>query len=72
MAAHKHGVGFKTEESDTCISLFDGRLRFEGDGSSYSGFENRIGTAGGHVAFPPLTPPAPVNSVKTVYDSPPV
>ena len=42
MAAHKQGVGFMTEEEDLCISLFDGRLRFEGDGSSYSNFAYRI------------------------------
>ena len=42
MAARKQGVGFMTEEEDLCISLFDGRLRFEGDGSSYSNFAYRI------------------------------
>ncbi|CAN0208252.1 unnamed protein product, partial [Laminaria digitata] len=35
MAAHKHGAGFMTE-TNLCISLFNGRLKFEGDGSSYS------------------------------------
>ncbi|CAN0391720.1 unnamed protein product [Laminaria digitata] len=34
LAAHKHGVGFMTEKK-LCISLFNGRLKFEGDGSSY-------------------------------------
>ena len=34
IAAHKQGVGFTTEEKDLCISLFNGRLRFEGDESS--------------------------------------
>ena len=29
-------------EEDLRISLFDGRLRFEGDGSSYSNFAYRI------------------------------
>ncbi|CAM9400002.1 unnamed protein product [Laminaria digitata] len=43
MAAHKQGVGFMTEEEDVCISLFDGRLRFKGDGVS-------------PLAFPVLTP----------------
>ena len=42
MAARRRGVGFRTAESGMCISLFDGRLRFEGDGSSYSGFSCRI------------------------------
>ena len=42
MTAHRRGVGFKTEESGTRISLRDGRLRFEGDGSGYSGFGCRI------------------------------
>ena len=31
MAAHKLGVGFMIEEEGLCISLFNGRLRFEGD-----------------------------------------
>ena len=38
----RRGVGSTTEDSRTCISLFDGRLGFEGDGSSYSGFGCRI------------------------------
>ncbi|CAM9153268.1 unnamed protein product [Laminaria digitata] len=42
MAVHKQGIDFITEEEDLCISLFDGRLRFEGDGSSYSNFACRI------------------------------
>ena len=42
IAAHKQGVAFTTEEKDVCISLCNGRLRFEGDGSSYSGFAYRI------------------------------
>ena len=36
MAAHKQGVGFTAKEKDLCISVFNGRLRLEGDGSSYS------------------------------------
>ena len=42
MAAHKQGVGFTTEDEDLCISLDNERLRFESDGSSYSGFAYRI------------------------------
>ena len=42
MTAHRPGVGFKTEESGMRISLRDGRLRFEGEGSGYSGFGCRI------------------------------
>ena len=38
MAARKQRVGFMTENEGLCISLFDGRLGFEGDGSSYSNF----------------------------------
>ena len=34
MAAHKQGVRFTTKEEILCIYLFDGRLRFEGDGST--------------------------------------
>ena len=51
MAAHKQGVGFATEEKDSHISLFNGRLRFEGDGSSYSGFACRIEPDDGYVPF---------------------
>ena len=54
MAAHKQGVGFTTEEKDLCIFLFNGRLRFEGDGSSYSGFAYRIEPDDGYVPFPLL------------------
>ena len=42
MTAHRPGVGFKTEESGMRISLRDGRLRFEREGSGYSGFGCRI------------------------------
>ena len=58
MAAHKQGRGFTTEEKDLCIYLFNGRLRFEGDGSSYSGFAYRIESDDGYVTFP-LLPPNP-------------
>ena len=63
MAAHKQGVGFMTEEEGLCISLFDGRLRFEGDGSSYSNFAYRIEPDKGYVPFPLLTPSPPENRV---------
>ena len=52
MAAHKQGVAFTTEEKDLYISLFNGRLRFEGDGSSCSGFDYRIEPDHGYVPFP--------------------
>ena len=29
MAKHRRGAGCRTEEGGMCISLFDGRLRFE-------------------------------------------
>ncbi|CAN0295766.1 unnamed protein product, partial [Laminaria digitata] len=48
MAAHEHGVGFMTEKK-LCISLFNGRLKFEGDGSSYSSFACRIEPDDGYV-----------------------
>ena len=52
MAAHKQGVEFTTEEKDLYISLFNGRLGFEGDGSSCSGFNYRIEPDHGYVPFP--------------------
>ena len=52
MPAHKEGVGFMTEKEDLCISLFDGRLTFEGDGSSYSYLAHRIEPDNGYVQFP--------------------
>ena len=51
MAAHKQGVGFMTEDEGLCISPFDGRLRFEGDGSSYSNFACRIEPDNGYVCL---------------------
>ena len=42
MTSHRRGVGFKTEQRGMRISLRDGRPRFEGDGSGYSGFGCRI------------------------------
>ena len=70
MAAHKQGVGFTTEEKDLCISLFTGRLRFEGDGSSYSGFAYRIEPDDGYVPFPVLTPNPPEPCVEPGCDLP--
>ena len=61
MAPHKQGVGFTTEEKGLCISLFNGKLRFEGDGSSCTGFAYRIEPDDGYVPFPLLirNPPKP-------------
>ena len=70
MAAHKHGVGFMTEEEDLCISLFNGRLRFEGDGSSCFNFAYRIEPDNGHVPFPLLTPDSTENHAEINCDSP--
>ena len=56
MATHKQGVGFTTEDKDLCISLSNGRLRFVGDGSSYSGFAYGIEPDDGYMPFPVLTP----------------
>ena len=70
MAAHKQGVAFTTEEKDLCISLFNGRLRFEGDGSSYSGFAYRIEPDGGYVPFPLETPNPPETCVEYGCDFP--
>ena len=70
MAAHKQGVGFMTEDEGLCISLFDGRLRFEGDGSSYSNFACRIEPDNGYVPFPLLTPDPAENRGETGCDFP--
>ena len=70
MAAHKHGVGFMTEEEGLCISLFNGRLTFEGDGSSYLNFAYRIKPDNDCVPFPLLTPDSAENRAKTDCDSP--
>ena len=48
-----------TEENNLYIFLFNGRLRFEGDGSSYSEFTYRIEPDDGYVSFPLLTPNSP-------------
>ena len=70
MATHKHGVAFMTEEEGLCISLFDGRLRFEGDGSSYFNFVYRIELDNGYVSFPRLTPDPTENRAETNCDCP--
>ena len=46
-------------------SLSDGRLRFEGDGSSCSNFAYRIKPDNGYVPFPRLTPNLPENNADT-------
>ena len=58
MAAHKQGIGFATEQKDLCISLFNGRLIYEGDGSSYSRFAYKMEPYVGYVPFPILSPRA--------------
>ena len=63
MAAHKQGVGFNIEDKDLYVSLFNVRLRFEGDGSSYPGFAYRIESDDGYVPFPLLTPNPPETCV---------
>lgn len=59
MAAHRHGLGFRTEERGMCVSLVDGRLRFGGDGSSISGFEVQNGTCRQLLCFAPKCDPHP-------------
>ena len=70
MAAHKQGVGFMSEDEGLCIYLFNGRLRFEGDGSSYSNFAYRIEPNNGYVPFPLLTPDPAEYRVETGCDFP--
>ena len=69
MAAHKHGVGFMTEEEGLSTSLFNGRLRFEGDGSSYFNVAYRIEPGNVYVPFPLLTPDSTENRAKIDCDS---
>ena len=64
MAAHEHGVGFMTEEEGLRISRFNGRLRFEDDGSSYFNFAYKIEPDNGYVPFPLLTPDFTENRAK--------
>ena len=70
MAALKQGVGFMTEDEGLCISLFDGRLRFEGDGSSYCNFACRMKPENGVLPFPSLTLDPAENRVETGCDFP--
>ena len=82
MAAHRRSLGFRTEKSGMCISLFDGRLRFEGDGSRFSGFGWRIEPDDDCCIPPPDVPPnvthtprevtlfSPVNHVDVDCDFP--
>ena len=55
-----------------CISLFDGRLRFEGDGSSYSGFGCRIEPDDDCCVPPPNVPPDVTPNPLSVTPNPPV
>ena len=73
MAAHNNGVGCMTEEETLCVSLslFDGRLRFEGDGSSYFTFACRIEPGNGYVPFPVLTPDSTENRAEIDCGTPP-
>ena len=57
-----------TEVEGLCISLFDGRLRFEGDGSTYSNFACRIEPDPGFVPFPLITPDPAENHVETGWN----
>ena len=70
MVAHKQEVGFMIDDEGLYTSLFDGRLRFEGDGSSYSNFTCRIEPDNGYVPFPLLTPDPAENRVETGCDFP--
>ena len=72
MVAHRRGVGFRTEESGMCISLFDGRLRFEGDGSSYSVFGCIIEPDDDCCVPPPNVPPDVTPNLLAVTTNPPV
>ena len=68
MAAHKQRVGFMSEGKDLNISFFNGRLGFEGDGSSYTGFAYRIDRNDGYVPFPTLSPTSPEPCVESGCD----
>ena len=70
MAAHTQWVRFTTEEEGLCISLFDGRLRFEGIGSNYSGSTCRIKPNDGYAPFPLLTPNLPDDCAESGCDFP--
>ena len=51
-----------------CVSVFNGRLRFEGDGSSCSRFAYRMEPDDGYVPFPLLTPKPPKTCVESGCD----
>ena len=70
MDAYNHVVGFMTEEEGLCISLFNERLRFEGDGFSYFNFACIVEPDNGYVPFPLLTPDSAENRAKIDCDSP--
>ena len=53
-----------TKEGGLCISLFNGRLRFNGDGSSCLAFSYRIELANGYVPFPLLISDSTENRAK--------
>ena len=59
-----------TEGEILRISLFDGRLRFKGDGSSCFTFAYRIEPDSGYVPFPVLTPDSTENRAEIDCDSP--
>ena len=59
-----------TEDEGLCVSLFDGRLRFESDGSSYSNFACKIEPDSGYVPFLLLTPDPAGNRVEAGCDFP--
>ena len=71
MTAHKHEIGFMNQEEGMCISLFDGRLRFEGDGNIYSNFAYRLQPDNGCVQFPILTTESTDNRAETDRILPP-
>lgn len=64
-------VDFRTDGNDMCFSLFGGRLRFKGDGSSYCGFGCRAEPDDDCCITPRnMTPNPPVNHVVAGCDSP--
>ena len=71
MIAHKQAVRCTIEEEDTWISLVDGGLKFEGDGSSYAGFACMIEADDGSVSFLLLTPNPPEDFSRTWLRLPP-
>lgn len=69
MATHEQGARCTTEE-DLCLNLFNGRLKFEGDGCSYSTFAYRVEPDDGYVPFLILVPDSSGNCVETGCDLP--